>query len=326
MIPLRTFTNKSGATFDATKSTVIFAEDLIDISDNFVLTDKLLNLSEGTMHNGKIVPSVVSGTLTVALKTLAGNDPSATDPIYIMIGGVVRIITSARYFTVNAVSNWLNLASAELSTHEVDLFVYLGWDTTDSVVSIMASRIPYAKFIGDFIYSGTAEKGIVGAYYHNVSTDPVVNIGRFATTLTGGAGSSWSVPTFTSSNLIQRPIYDTRYLSWQPVYSCSGSMTYTEVNLTSFYYKVLNDTVFLRLNSRGTTGGTTSNTIIASLPFSVGVFSGYFRNSGYVYDTVFLAGITILQTANTLGFLKYDSSNIAIGTLKAIGCHIDYAI
>ena len=47
------------------------------------------------MWNGKIVPSVASDNLTVALKTHAGTDPSATDPVYVMIGGVVRTITSA---------------------------------------------------------------------------------------------------------------------------------------------------------------------------------------------------------------------------------------
>ena len=37
------------------------------------------------MVNGKIVPTVASGNLTVALKTLAGTDASASNPIYVMI-------------------------------------------------------------------------------------------------------------------------------------------------------------------------------------------------------------------------------------------------
>src|ERR1017187_4009213 len=81
---------------------------LVDVTN--VITKKIplnvlasiLNLPEGVMFNGKILPSVTSNNLTVALKTLAGNDPSATDPVYCRIGGVMRTITSALSVTINA--------------------------------------------------------------------------------------------------------------------------------------------------------------------------------------------------------------------------------
>jgi hypothetical protein len=34
------------------------------------------------MLNGKLVASVASNALTIAVKTLAGNDPSASDPVF----------------------------------------------------------------------------------------------------------------------------------------------------------------------------------------------------------------------------------------------------
>jgi hypothetical protein len=43
-----------------------------------------------------------SGNLTVALKNYEGNDPTSTKPVKIMIGGVVRTITSALSATDNA--------------------------------------------------------------------------------------------------------------------------------------------------------------------------------------------------------------------------------
>lgn len=49
----------------------------------------------GFSFNGQILPSVAGGTLTVSVKTLAGNNPSAGTPVYARIGTVVRSITSA---------------------------------------------------------------------------------------------------------------------------------------------------------------------------------------------------------------------------------------
>lgn len=172
-----------------------------------------LNLAEGQMINGRILPSVASDNLTVALKTLAGTDPSANDPVYVMIGGVMRSITAALSVTKNAATNWMNLGSAELATKETDLFAYLGYNATDGVV-IGFSRIPFANRYDEFSATTTNEK------YAGISTitnaaagDSYVNIGRFAATLSAGAGYTWSVPTFTATNLIQRPIYETRGLT-----------------------------------------------------------------------------------------------------------------
>ena len=51
------------------------------------------------MVNGKIVPSVASGNLTL---TLTGTSAtlSATNPCYVMIGGVTRTITADIVITI----------------------------------------------------------------------------------------------------------------------------------------------------------------------------------------------------------------------------------
>src|SRR5690606_28164093 len=59
-------------------------------------------LAEWVMINGKIQTSVASNNLTVALKTLAGNDPSASDPVYIMLAGALRSVTSPLSIVMNA--------------------------------------------------------------------------------------------------------------------------------------------------------------------------------------------------------------------------------
>lgn len=178
----------------------------------------IINAPEGFLINGKIVPSVSSNNLTVALKTLAGTDATASDPIYVRIDGTVRTITSALSVTANAGTNWLNMGGAEFATKEVDLFVYLSWKVSTSSVLIGISRLPYGTKVNDFDLANTTDNG---SYYNaggSALTDALVNIGRFAATLSGGAGYTWSVPTFDSGNLIQRPIYETRWLTYTVSY------------------------------------------------------------------------------------------------------------
>ena len=45
--------------------------------------------------NYKIVPTVSGNNLTVALKTLDGNNPSLTDPLVFKIGDAWRVVTAA---------------------------------------------------------------------------------------------------------------------------------------------------------------------------------------------------------------------------------------
>jgi len=176
--------------------------------------DKIYQAPRGFLLNGKIVPSVTSNNLTVAIKTLAGADPSASDPVHIRIGDTVRTITSALSVTKNAGTSWCNAGSSELATKEIDYFVYLGYNATDGVV-IGFSRIPFANEYDDFSTTSTNEKYCAISTITNAAAgDDYENIGRFAATLSAGAGYTWSVPTFTNKNLIQKPIYETRLLDY----------------------------------------------------------------------------------------------------------------
>jgi len=165
---------------------------------------------EGILVNGKIVPSVASNNLTVAIKTLAGEDPSEEDPVQIQINGIIHSIIAPLQVTVNAGANTFNAGSAELATKEIDYFAYLGYNATDGVV-LGISRYPGACSYDDFSTTATNEKYCaISTITNAAATDYYVNIGRFAATLSAGAGYTWTVPTFTAKNLIQRPIYDVR--------------------------------------------------------------------------------------------------------------------
>jgi hypothetical protein len=176
------------------------------------------NMAEGTLINGKILPTVASNNLTVTLQTQAGANPSVTDPVYVMIGGTLRSITSALGIVVPAGTNWGDAGSVTTATKEIDWFAYLQWDTVASAVKLGISRLPFGNLISDFSGTGTAETALLG-YTNLTATDVVVNIGRFAATLSAGAGYTWTVPTYTAKNLIQKPIFETRWLDWVPQYT-----------------------------------------------------------------------------------------------------------
>lgn len=219
----------------------------------------ILNCPQGFLINGKIVPSVSSGNLTVALKTLAGTDPSATDPVYCRIGDTVRTISSALSHTMNSGTNYNNAGSSELATKEIDWFTFLGWSTVDSAVHIGISRwstdgtVPTA---GSTSSKGCNVNGSMNA------GDTVEVVCRFAATLSSGAGYTWSVPTFTPINLIQKPIYETRWLSISTVWSGFS------VNPTgTFSYKILNDScLMMYVDSSAGTSNATNLTFNGPMP------------------------------------------------------------
>jgi len=228
--------------------------------------ESVFNAPEGFLINGKIVPSVATSDLTVAIKGMDGNDPSATNPVYCRIGNTVRSITAALSVTKADATNWCNAGSAELATKEIDYFVYLGYNATDGVV-VGFSRIPYATLYSDFSITTTNEK------YAGISTitnaaagDNYVNIGRFAATLSAGAGYTWTVPTFTSANLIQRPIYTTRWLAWAPVFT---GFSASPANTSK--YTISGRTITLQqLESGDGTSNATTFTITAPMANALG--------------------------------------------------------
>ena len=227
-----------------------------------------LQAPEGFLINGKIVPSVASDNLTVALKTLAGNDPSTSDPIYVRIGDTIRTITSALSITINAGQNWANAGGTAVATKEVDWFVYLSHNPTDGMC-IGFSRIPFAKTWADFNLSFANEKANLQSGSDTTSTNIWVNIGRFSATLSAGAGYTWTVPTFTASNLIQRPIYESRRLQYLPEMTIDAPMTLVSTSNPSGFYQIIGSTYNVNgsiLQAKSGTAGTYNVFISTPLP------------------------------------------------------------
>jgi len=276
--------------------------------------------NQGFMNNGKIVVTVASNNITVALKTASGADPSASSPVKIRIGDTIRTVTAALSVTKNAGTNWCNAGSAELATKEIDYFVYLGYNATDGVV-IGFSRIPSAAQYSDFSVTTTNEKYCaISTITNAASTDYYEVIGRFAATLSAGAGYTWSVPTYTAANLIQRPIFKTRWLAYNPVYSAVAPLTYGTVTTQRAAYMIDGNSAFFIITASGTTGGSAATDIIASLPIGFAVSTAYIYVGGAgLFDASDMQGYMIRDNTNSgVRFLKYNKANWGIGASRDI--------
>lgn len=276
--------------------------------------------------NGYIIPSVASNNLTLAVSTSPTSvvAPTATNPVFVWINGVLRPITSALSITRNAGTNWFNSGSAELATKEIDYFVYMGFNATDGV-TLGFSRIPYARLYSDFNTTTTNEKHCAISTITNAATgDNYVNVGRFAATLSAGAGYTWTVPSFTNANLIQEPIYETRWLNFLPTYSASGSMTWTSITTDYATYKIQSDLLNYELFALGTTGGTASSELRATLPMSASPAFNAQRFGGGAVDNV---GISCLHFISTfLSAARYDAANWGLGANRGITTKIIYRL
>jgi hypothetical protein len=174
--------------------------------------------------------------------------------------------------------------------------------------------------VSDFSATTTNEKYIAG-YSGFTTTDEVEVIGRFAATLSAGAGYTWTVPTFTAANLIQRPIYETRWLDWTPTVSVSGGTvpTYTavytnryRVTLAGFEYKMN------WVNTSGGTAGAGANPILFTFPF---VDAGYSANrsitgSGFYYNTGTGAPIGLIGSGGSNSGSFLVSTTTVTGALQ----------
>jgi hypothetical protein len=140
-------------------------------ADGSVTASKLATSAIGSgmnMVNGTIVPSVAGSALTVALKTLAGNDPSAADPIFLVFRNataatgdyVVLTLTAAISFTVSSGST---LGTVNSTAFRVWLVAFNDASTARlSVINCLSGTNIYP--LGQFpIATANAEGGAGGA-------------------------------------------------------------------------------------------------------------------------------------------------------------------
>ncbi len=262
----------------------------------------------------KIVPSVSSNDLVLAIKTIDGNDASATDAIPFKIGNTIRWCTAALSVTKADGTNWANLGSAELGTKEQDLFAYVVWNTNIGAVDVFWSRIPYGSLYSDFSATTTNEKYAAINASAPAATDECVLIGRFAATLSlTGTSHLWTVPTYTNANLRHAPIFETREMEWTPAFSRSGGAYSNLPTLSYANYQIIGKRLFYSVTyTQHATPGSSGNQT-ATLPFQATQSAG-----GTGFDLTSAYALAIFVAPSTLAGLrlfKYD------GTAEAVASH-----
>jgi len=266
-------------------------------------------LPVGAMMNGNISVAVASNDLVLAIKTLAGDDPSESDPVLVNINGAVRTITAATSCTLADGTNWFNAGSAELATKEIDYFAYAVWDSGSSVVAVAPARIPFGRLVSDFSDTTTNEK-YLGNYANYTTTDDVCVIGRFAATLSAGAGYTWTVPTFTGVNLILHPIFETRLLTYT-VSTAAGNLTAgagspTTVTDTASY-RIVGRQLFVKHIITVTDKGTASGYLRVTHPLTLTAYECLYGIEKVVAG---YSAIGIGATTTAINLWKYDVTTL----------------
>jgi hypothetical protein len=197
-----------------------------------------------------------------------------------------------------------------LAAKEIDYFVYLVWNSNSSAVNIAYSRYPGGSIYSDFSSSGVDAKYLA----YNGATVPAASdvcqlIGRFAATLSAGAGYTYSVPAYTAANLINYPIYQTRWLDFN--FASSNITIGNGVTNVSRYQIIFRTVSFYDKWTLGTTSAIPSSPVLTP-PFAPAtsqqtydgpIGGGRFNDTGTAnyLGAIIIAGTSIQPVAYTVG-------------------------
>lgn len=276
-------------------------------------------LSDALLY--KLAVSVSANDLVVTLQHSDGTNPTSTRPLYFRIDGVWRAVTTTTTITVVDGSSWFNSGSVEFGTQLVGYFPYVVWDSNSSVVALSIARIPYGRSVSEFNSSATSEKHLIG-YANFTSTDPVANIGYFEATLSlAGTGHLWTVPTFTNANLKPEPTFETRTLTYAPVWTSTGTQPAIGDGTQAAHYKVRGREVIARARiTAGSTSTYGTGTYTWALPFTAATFTGgSFAGVGRVFDssvtTTYVGYVNIGSAGTVMNMTTHAATGAVSGTV-----------
>lgn len=188
------------------------------VADGAVTAVKLATSSLGYqdgMINGTFAVSASAGALTIALKTLAGTDPTASDPVYV----VFRNVTSTTGdFTVRTIT----------AANSVVI-------TSTATLGLLTSAIPFRIWIVGFDDAGTFRLGVVNSSTINSTGGSVfirpVNEGINSSTILNASSNSAGV-IYTGTAVASKSMRILGYVDWNAT-GLATTGTWTTTNLNS---------------------------------------------------------------------------------------------
>jgi hypothetical protein len=245
-----------------------------------------------------------TGNITVEIQTDNGSGvPSGT----VLATATINSATLAAGYGAFKVATACALTKG--AKYHVCLKGQAAWDGTNDIDWGYLSGAGFEKTnygAGNFATNGTVIQYSLKTYY----------------------GNAWTVPTYTPTNLIQRPIFETRLLAWDPIFSATTLMTYTSVTVDYASYQIAGKTCFIYYRAVGTTGGTAGEDVRLTLPIAhktaglnypihVGgsaYDNGKFKSTALQVDSALQGGATTNIVYNRL----YDYSKWTIGATEYV--------
>ena len=195
-----------------------------------------------SLIGGNLIASVASNALTIAVKTAAGNDPSALSPVKVLIRGQAAADEEYSLITLTAATSIVVPDTATLGA---------------------ANNSPFRIWIVGFNDAGTFRLGVIncrsGSNIYALGQFPIVNSTAIST------GSDSAEVFYTGSGVTSKPYQILASATWESGLGTAGSWSSapTRFELFSAGSKLPGDVVQMRSDETTTSGTTTSATLVS---------------------------------------------------------------
>lgn len=201
------------------------------------------------LSNGKLVAdthstdaTVATNALRISIKTIAGNDPSASDPVYLAFAGQTAGVGSYRIIPITAAFSFTISSGSTLGTSD---------------------NIPFRIWVVVFDDAGTLRLGVIVCSNGGALIYPLASDGFSSSTAEGGAGAADSVAViYTATAVSSKPFRILGTLDFQSGQAAAGSWASapTPVRLFGPGSHIPGDVVFDfgNANTGGGSGSTTT--------------------------------------------------------------------
>lgn len=174
-----------------------------NIADGAVLARHLAASALGlSMLNGELAASVASNALTLAIKTMAGTDPSATDPVYVIFRDPTAASGALSVAAITAATSIVVSSGSTLGTANSEAFRF---------------------WVVGFLDGATFRLGVINCR-SGLSVFPLAGWGIASSTAEGGLGAADSAHVFyTGTAVTAKPYTTLGYVTFETGLATAGT-------------------------------------------------------------------------------------------------------